>query len=118
MTWYPLALDGTLRGQFFDEQLLVPYARYGYDYIIWNEKWDDGNGGKNKISGAKTGSHYGYGVSILLDAFAKSRASLLEAQTGINDTFLTVEWRRQAVDTGSGLIFSGESITAGLKLDF
>jgi hypothetical protein len=118
LTWYPLSVDGTLRAHFFDEQFLVPYARYGYDYIIWNEKWDDGAGGKNKISGAKAGSHYGYGVSILLDTFARERASLLEAQTGINDTFITVEWRRQAVDSGSGLIFSGEAITVGLKLDF
>lgn len=118
LTWYPLSLDGTVRAQFFDEQFLVPYARYGYDYILWNEKWDDGAGGKNKLGGSKSGSHYGYGLSVLLDTFSRGRASLLEAQTGINDTFLTVEWRRQAVDSGSGLIFSGESITVGLKLDY
>jgi hypothetical protein len=118
LTWYPLSLDGTIRAHFFDEQFLVPYARYGYDYILWNEKWDDGAGGKNKLGGSKSGSHYGYGVSLLLDTFSRGRASLLEAQTGINDTFLTVEWRRQAVDSGSGLIFSGEAITVGLKLDY
>ena len=35
---------------------------------------------------------------MLLDIFARDRASLLEARTGINDTWITFEWRRQSID--------------------
>ncbi|MBT3217774.1 MAG: hypothetical protein HN348_01675 [Proteobacteria bacterium] len=118
MTWYPITADATLRLHFWDEQPIVPFARYGLDYVFWNEKWDNGSGGKDKIFGAKWGTHFAFGGNLLLDIFARGRASLLEAQTGINDTFITVEWRRQKIDNDTGFVFSGDSITVGLKLDF
>jgi hypothetical protein len=55
---------------------------------------------------------------------------MLEARTGINDTWLTFEWRRQAIDqrdrpwqastdpSGAGLDFGGDVIHVGLKLDY
>jgi hypothetical protein len=118
LTWFPLTLDGTARLQFWDEQILVPHARIGFDYLMWNEKWDDGSGGKDMIRGAKAGNHFGLGGALLLDPLAPARASLLEAQSGINDTFVIVEWRRQNVSDGQGLDFSGTMVTVGLKLDF
>lgn len=127
LTMWPLSLDATFRLHVFDEQPLVPHARFGFDYVLWSEKVDDGFGGKVTTRGAKTGNHVGLGVGLLLDVFARRRASLLEAQTGINDTWLVVEWRRQFVDGRSrpwgepvseGLDFSGDMVTAGLKLDF
>lgn len=127
LTWFPLSLDATFRLQVFDEQPLVPHARFGFDYVLWSEKADDGRGGKITTRGAKTGNHVALGAGLLLDVFARRRASLLEAQTGINDTYLVVEWRRQFVDgrerpwsapVHDGFDFSGDSVTAGLKLDF
>lgn len=130
LTWYPFGLDATLRAHIIDEQFVVPYVRAGFDYVIWNEKWDAIRGdNKNVIGGSKFGNHWGAGVNILLDTFAKERASLLEATTGINDSYLVIEYRKQAIDQrGSplagkptkvrGLNFAGSMFTLGLKLDY
>ncbi|NCG19878.1 MAG: hypothetical protein GWP91_12790 [Rhodobacterales bacterium] len=131
LTWWPsLALDGTFRLHIIDEQLLVPYIRGGFDYVVWSEKTDSADGsGKEVIRGSKFGNHAGVGLNLLLDPFAKRRASLLEAQTGINDTYLTFEWRRQRIDDRrfpwavpsknvKGLDFSGSMFTIGIKLDY
>ncbi len=127
LTWWPaLSLDGTARLHLLDEQFVVPYARAGFDWVVWSEKWDLGTS-KDVIRGSKFGLHYGLGGSLLLDLFDPRRASLLEAQTGINDTYLTFEWRKQSVDNRSmpwapanrsGLDFSASMFTVGLKLDY
>lgn len=127
MTMFPLALDSTGRLHFWDEQLLVPFFRYGFDYVLYSELTDDGSGGKDKLQGAKIGHHLAGGVNILLDVFSQRRASLLEATSGINDTYLTIEVRRQNVDQRRypasapvkyGLDFSASMLTLGLKLDY
>ncbi|MBN2798753.1 MAG: hypothetical protein JXX28_06345 [Deltaproteobacteria bacterium] len=118
LTSWPLSVSGTLRLQFWDEQVAVPFASYGYDYLLWDERWDDGAGGKDRLHGAKVGQHWAVGGNLLLDTFARARASTLESQTGVNDTFVVVEYRRQDIGDGEGLVFSGDMVTAGLKLDF
>lgn len=127
LTWWPLTAAGTLRLELIDEQWVVPFARGGFDYIIYSEKSDDGLGGKDRVQGAKIGNHYAFGANFLLDPVARVRASKLEAQTGINDSYLVVEWRRQAVDhrkfpwaspVKRGFDFSADQVTVGVKLDF
>ncbi len=127
LTWIPLGLSGTFRLQILDEQVVVPHARLGADLVPWWELTDDGSGGKARVGGSKLGHHYAFGASLLLDIFAPGRASLLEAQTGINDTYITVEWRRQNIDSRTvpwgpaevdGFDFSGSLLTVGLKLDY
>ncbi len=123
---FPLLWDVTLRAHIWDEQVFVPYGRIGLDYVIWRERTEDGSGLSDIRSGAKAGWHFGFGGQILLDTFAPRRASQLEASTGINDTWLTVEWRRQRIEPGrflflensEGLSFSGDWVTVGLKLDW
>jgi hypothetical protein len=127
LTWFPLYVDGTLRAHILDEQPVVPFVRYGWDYVIWSEKWDDGAGGKERIGGGKFGTHEAVGVNLLLDLLAPSRASFLEARTGINDSWLTIEYRHQAIDARQapwsgakkdGLDFGGNVFQVGLKLDW
>ncbi|MBX2803802.1 MAG: hypothetical protein KTR31_39365 [Myxococcales bacterium] len=127
LTWWPLSLDVTGRLHLLDEQPVVPFVRYGWDYVIWSEKSDNAVGSKDTVRGAKFGTHWGLGAQLLLDTLAPRRASLLEAQSGINDTWLTFEWRSQTVDgrrrpwqgaEDSGLNFSGNAFTVGLKLDY
>jgi len=115
---WPFSLSATARLHIFDEQWLVPFAQWGVDYVMWNERWDDGGGDIQTMSGAKMGQHMAIGGNLLLDPLGAQRASLLESQTGINDTFIVVEWRRQTVDDGQGLNLSGDSLTVGLKLDY
>lgn len=127
LTWFPFSLDATARAHVLDEQPAVPFFRYGWDYVLWSEKSDNGLGGKDTIRGAKFGTHTGLGVDLLLDLLSPGRASFLEAQTGINDSWLTIEWRNQHIDgrkrpwsgrTESGLDFSGSALMFGLKLDW
>ncbi|MCB9675416.1 MAG: hypothetical protein H6737_09895 [Alphaproteobacteria bacterium] len=127
LTWYPLGVSGSFRLQILDEQIVVPHARLGMDFVPWTELTDNASGGKDKVSGSKLGNHYALGASLLLDIFAPARASLLEAQTGINDTYITFEWRRQNIDSRNvpwgkaqvdGFDFSGSMLTVGLKLDY
>jgi hypothetical protein len=127
MTWWPLMADASLRGHIFDEQPVVPFFRYGWDYVPWSEKSDNAAGSKDTVRGAKLGQHWAVGGAILLDLIGPQRASLLEAQSGINDSWITVEYRDQVIDdrstpwgkpSGEGLVFSGASLTVGLKIDY
>jgi hypothetical protein len=127
LTWFPMALDATARLHIIDEQLIVPFFRYGMDYVMYTELSDNGMGGKDRVRGTKMGNHMAGGINFLLDVLSPSRASLLEAQTGINDSYLTIEFRTQNVDHRSspfergnkyGLDFSATMVTMGLKMDY
>ena len=114
-TWkceYPSCIDE--ESYVLPEQPIVPFISTGYDYWFWRETWKkNGN-----ISGSKTGTHMAYGLNILLDMFQPGRASRLQAQTGVTDSYITVEFRSQNVgEDQGGLTFSGDSVTIGLKLD-
>jgi hypothetical protein len=125
-TVVPLSLDARLRLHILDEQPVVPYFRVGVDYALWQERWQLDAESFDKTSGAKAGWHYGLGGALLLDSFAPGRASLLEANSGINDTWLFVEWRKQTIEPGKFLMFensqgtkfSGTQLLIGLELDY
>ena len=124
-TMFPITLDVTLRGHILDEQPFVPFARIGLDYTLWREARVL-EAGTDATRGSKAGWHWGLGGQLLLDTFARRRASRLEANTSINDTWLTVEYRRVYVDPGSflffdnsaGTSFSRSELMIGLKLDY
>jgi hypothetical protein len=129
ITTWPLGAGLKVRAHIWDEQIFVPYLRAGADVVPWSEKWDNASGGKDVLRGTKYGANLAVGGQILLDGLARSRASLLEAQTGVNDTYLTVEYRRNdtcvpwkcgatAGQDAEGLAFSGSQLTFGLALGF
>lgn len=122
MNWLPLSLGGTLRLHILDEQPIVPYALAGGDWVFWRETPLDADGAARpaaRVKGSKFGWHWGAGGNILIDNLAPRRASRLEATTGINDTWLSIEYRQQFIARGGpGLDLSGWSISAGLKLDY
>ncbi|MFT7519841.1 MAG: hypothetical protein ACI9MC_001985 [Kiritimatiellia bacterium] len=118
LSYIPLTLGGTLRLHLVDEQVAVPFVSYGFDWVFWNELDDPTSEVKERISGTKRGSHWAVGGSLLLDTFDRGRASLLEAQSGINDSWITFEYRKQRIEGDEGFDFSGSSFTLGLKLDF
>ena len=109
----PLNISLLARADFFNEQLLVPYASAGYDYWLWQEKWGDSDlGTDGSIAGGKQGWHYAVGGQFLLDPFDKVSASLMEVKRGIRDTYLSFEYRTQEF-SGDGLNFSSESYSLG-----
>ena len=107
----PFSVDATFRLDVLPEQPIVPFAGFGYDYWLWEESWTGGD-----KSGGKSGTHTSMGVNVLLDIFQPGRASRLEASSGITDSYISIEWRKQSIGT-SGLSFSGEAVMIGLKLD-
>lgn len=122
MEWLPMELELRARIHVIDEQPFVPFAKIGLDMVPWHERPLDADGfqiAANGLGGTKFGWHWGAGGQILLDLLAPQRASMLEANTGINDTWLTVEYRQQYVGQGgTGLDLSGWSVTGGIKIDY
>lgn len=121
LEWLPVDLSASLRLHIIDEQPIVPYGQIGMDYVFWRENPLDADGRFTgaEVGGGKFGWHWGVGGNILLDMFSPRRASMLEATTGINDTWLVIEYRQQYIGAGgSGLDLSGWSISGGLKLDY
>ncbi len=112
----PLQASGLLRLDFFNDQVLVPFATAGADYWIWQEKWTNGAVDEN-VSGGKVGYHYSVGGQILLDRFDEVSASLLEVTRGVTDTYLSAEYRVQEFD-GEGLSFDSESFTVGIRFQY
>lgn len=126
MQWLPLSLGATARAHIIDEQPVVPYVGAGIDWVFYREDLGTVNDFKvftaNKASrlvGSKRGWHWSVGGNILLDLFDRDRAGRLEAVSGINDTWLTIEYRRQKIGADdSGFDFSGWALSVGLKMDF
>jgi MYXO-CTERM domain-containing protein len=116
LTIYPLSLSGTFRFDILKEQFLVPFGSYGVDYWVFKENWAT-NSGEAKVNGGKNGTHYAYGVQILLDKLDPASASKLEVRTKIRDTYLSVERRQLSFDT-DGLDFTSESTTVGLRFHY
>lgn len=116
----PLSASITPRLHIFDEQPVVPFASIGGDWWLFRERKGLAESDKKEIlSGSKFGWHWELGLNFLLDVLDRRRASLLEAQSGINDSWLTLSYRRQVIEsTGTGFNFSGNTLEAGLKLDF
>ncbi len=115
----PLGLDVVGRIDIWNDQPFVPFARIGGDYWLWQEAWDvDGADDKETREGAKYGWHYGFGGMVLLDWLDRGTASQLEANTGINDTYLVGEYRSSQIAHGTGLNFTSTEFTLGLQFDF
>lgn len=117
LTYIPITAQLSLRLHIWDEQPVVPYGHIGVGMFPWWEEWEVSSSTRDSVVGTKVGWHGGAGINILLDSFAPKRASLLEAQTGVNDSWLVIEWRHQVVGS-EGLTFDGDALTFGLKVDF
>lgn len=114
----PLSVGITPRLHILDEQVAVPYASLGVNWWLWREREGDADAaGKLIRSGSHFGWHWELGINLLLDTIDRRRASLLEAQAGINDSWVTLGFRRQ-MDTSEGFDFGGDMFHVGLKLDF
>ncbi len=55
----PLMIEGVLRLLFAEEQVLIPYARFGYDLVIWRERVEE-----DALVGLKNGAHLVGGLQV------------------------------------------------------
>ena len=116
LTALPLSASATLRLDFFQDQPIVPYGGVGGQIWPWKETVSVSGA---KTNGGKFGWHWNAGGQILLDAFDRGAASKLRARTGIDNTYLVVDYRDQRIGEGaSGLVFSGSVLGIGLKIDY
>lgn len=116
LTALPLSLNATLRGDFWNNQMLVPAVGAGIEMWPWKQEPYQGSG---SLSGLKTGWHWNAGIQLLLDRLDPRSASKFRVRTGVDDTYLTLEYRDQTVgDENNGLYYSGRVFGFGLKFDF
>jgi hypothetical protein len=105
---------------------LVPFAKAGLGYTLWRAFGPDGTYGSRSATGSRAvgasyGLQYSLGLALLLDQLDPSSAKNLDEATGVNNTYLFVEYtdaRLQSASSGSALWVGGTSTTAGLALEF
>ncbi|MED5370905.1 MAG: hypothetical protein VX899_07835 [Myxococcota bacterium] len=131
MTVLPVGVGVTLRldpflphrqiGDEFYGMPVVPWFNVSLDYYPWLERKGDLDvadlTGFDALAGGKAGWSYAYGVDILLDWMDPKRASLVWARYGIEDTYLSVSYRKSTLFQDEGLSFAGDTISVGLKID-
>ncbi|MBX9768973.1 MAG: hypothetical protein K2X47_16990 [Bdellovibrionales bacterium] len=87
---FPNSLSAIYRLQFFDRQIIVPYASAGVDYFGILETRDDG--GSTRFGGG-SGIHFGGGASIQLDFLSRESMFELDQEFGINHIYLTIDYK-------------------------
>ena len=121
LTLVPLSLGVTARVDVFDGQPIVPYGAVALDYWLWREREgsiDPTNPFDLAASGGgKPGYHYALGVNLLLDWLDPRGASEAGAVWDVDDTYLSVEWRRDSMFATEGLSFAGNTLSVGVKVD-
>ncbi|MCK6523409.1 hypothetical protein L6R49_18510 [Myxococcota bacterium] len=121
ITLVPLSLGVTARLDLFDGQPIVPYGAVALDYWLWREREgsiDPTNPFDLDASGGgKPGYHYALGANLLLDWLDPRGASEAGAVWDVDDTYLSVEWRRDSMFSTEGLSFAGNTLSVGVKVD-
>ena len=131
LSLYPFALLGVYRADQLYRNLgipLVPYGKLGLSYTIWsvydgNDEVADGDsvGKTGRGRGGTLGWQMAAGLSLSLDFIDPGSARELDSDTGVNHTYVFVEWDKYAI---SGLGQSGKlnlgdtTWTAGLMFEF
>ncbi len=123
LTMFPLSLDLLVGADIVEEQPVVPYGGVGLAWTLWREH-ETGDG--EEWTGDRIGGSAFFGVGLLLDRLEPKRAARIDAKSGINDAYLTVEGRYSKVEAqrrdgewlSDGLTFSGWSLHVGLKLAY
>lgn len=109
----PLETNFVWRADYFSWRYLVPYVRTGVDYVYFREK-DVGN----TIQGMKYGVHGEGGLQINIGEIGDA-SDIMDADTGINDLFLTLSARYQWINNfgGGGLDLSGYVFGIGILME-
>lgn len=104
---------------------LVPYAKTGFDYVIWrvkngnDEVARDPSGGTGR--GGTTGWHVAAGLQLVLDFFDPNSARQFDREVGVNHTYLFVEYGRWDVSgfgSDNKLRLGDTTWLAGLMFEF
>lgn len=110
----PNSLGAVYRMQFFDRQILVPYADGGVMGITFAEFRDDEDAPKIGLGYA---GFFSLGGALNLGLLDSLSLLELDREYGINGLYLTGEFR-QIVNMGSDYDFTSSTINAGILAEF
>lgn len=102
------------RAQFYDKQWIVPFAEIGLDYFAIVEYRDDGD---ETNFGGSPHFHFAAGGSFSLNTLSRELAINVDREYGINNMWLTAEYRRLEQITGD-FDFSDDIYSAGFMFEF
>lgn len=111
---FPNSLGIVYRAQFWDKQLLVPYADGGVIGYTFSEFRDDGGTPKFGFSPAAYGAA---GLAFNLSAFDSISAFNLDREYGINSVFIVAEYRN-VISLGGKFDLSSDLFNAGFLMEF
>lgn len=101
---------------------IVPYAKAGFAYAIWNAT-DAGNTSTAPDGSFGEGAEYGFqihgGGMLHLNWFAPQAALDMDNSTGVNNAYLFFEWMYSDVDSfDSGMQVGTSTWFAGLAVEY
>jgi hypothetical protein len=91
---------------------IVPYGKFGLGYALWSTGTDAGVSTRDGVlgKGHTWGTHLALGGSVLLDFIDTSAAAQADEDTGINNSYIFLEWMRNNLD---GMIESKPQMHVG-----
>ncbi len=117
-TIVPASLGVTYHMALFEGQPVVPFAGAGLDYWYFSDAKEGGSG--DSVTGGKRGWHWRAGGQILLDWLDPTSAGSMDANWGINNTYLFVEYRDSDMTNfgdNSGFDLSAQTWFGGFMFD-
>jgi hypothetical protein len=121
----PMYVVGVLRADVIPRELsvpLVPYAKLGLGYGLWWSSDGQKNAKSNGVvgRGASYGPVYALGGMFLLDILDEDDAKSADGLTGINNSYLFLEWTRTQLDgfgSSDVLDIGSSSWTLGIAIE-
>jgi hypothetical protein len=111
---FPNNLSALWRAQFFDKQIIVPFAEGGAGYYTFAEVRDDFK--RTKLGGVSI-AQWAVGASLLLDFLDPSAMIELDEDHGVNHLWLTAEFR-SITSLKEDFDISNDVISAGFFFEF
>ena len=114
----PLGSGITYLARYFKNQYIVPFGNFGVVGYFFYEKKKNGDTIKKGVVG---GFYTGVGALILLDWIEPEYADKLDIDSGINNTYILLEYRWSFVNgfgKYSDFDFSHNTFFAGLAFEF
>jgi hypothetical protein len=102
------------RIQFWDKQLIVPYAEGGGTGFTFGEMRDDGHGPK---FGASPAAYFALGGALNMTYFDNFSRIQLDREYGINRVYLMLEYRNELALV-KRFDFSSDFFNAGFLMEY
>jgi hypothetical protein len=111
----PMYAVGVLRVDVLAREVgipIVPYGKFGLGYAIWGTGTDAGVSTRDGVvgKGRTWGTHLALGGMIQLDFIDTAAAAQADEDTGINNSYIFLEWMRNNLD---GMIESKPQMHVG-----